>query len=93
MADETPTVIDRGPALEESGDTSDPRIRCQLCGWPPRENDLWSPRFDLLLHWFEAARHPINTETHFISENDFECLASTGVNAPGTMFPNRCYES
>ena len=23
-----------------------------------------------------------------ISENDFECFASTGVNAPGTMFPS-----
>jgi len=24
-----------------------------------------------------------------ISENDFECLASTGVNAPETMFPSQ----
>jgi hypothetical protein len=24
-----------------------------------------------------------------ISENDFECLASTGVNTPGTTFPGR----
>ena len=23
-----------------------------------------------------------------MSENDFECFASTGVNTPGTMFPN-----
>jgi hypothetical protein len=23
-----------------------------------------------------------------MSENDFECLASTGVNTPGTMFPD-----
>jgi hypothetical protein len=23
-----------------------------------------------------------------MSENDFECLASTGVNTPGAMFPN-----
>jgi hypothetical protein len=23
-----------------------------------------------------------------MSENDFECLASTAVNTPGTMFPN-----
>jgi len=23
-----------------------------------------------------------------MSENDFECFASTGVNAPGTMSPN-----
>jgi hypothetical protein len=28
------------------------------------------------------------TEMQSIKENDFECLASTGVNAPGTMFPN-----
>ena len=28
------------------------------------------------------------TETQSIRENDFECLASTGVNAPGTMFAN-----
>src|SRR5215472_14304186 len=28
------------------------------------------------------------TEVQSIKENDFECLASTGVNTPGTMFPN-----
>jgi hypothetical protein len=29
------------------------------------------------------------TETQSISENDFECLASTGVNTPETIFPIR----
>src|SRR5437660_11853708 len=28
------------------------------------------------------------TEMQSISENDFECFASTGVNTPETMFPN-----
>lgn len=28
------------------------------------------------------------TEMQSISENDFECFAWTGVNAPGTVFPN-----
>src|SRR5271157_3770844 len=28
------------------------------------------------------------TEMQSMSENDFECFASTGVNAPGTMSPN-----
>ncbi len=28
------------------------------------------------------------TETQSMSENDFECFASTGVNTPGTMSPN-----
>src|ERR1700746_2193337 len=28
------------------------------------------------------------TEMQSMSENDFECFASTGVNALGTMFPN-----
>jgi len=28
------------------------------------------------------------TEMESTSENDFECFASTGVNAPGTMLPN-----
>src|ERR1700747_469389 len=28
------------------------------------------------------------TEMQSMSENDFECFASTGVNTPGTMFPN-----
>src|SRR5215469_10421253 len=28
------------------------------------------------------------TETQSTSENDFECLASTGVNVPGTMSPD-----
>jgi hypothetical protein len=30
------------------------------------------------------------TETQSISENDFECFASTGVNTRKTMFPNLC---
>jgi hypothetical protein len=29
----------------------------------------------------------IQTEIYRTSENDFECLARTGVNAPATMFP------
>src|SRR5260370_38823389 len=29
------------------------------------------------------------TEMQSIRENDFECFASTGVNTPGTMPPNR----
>src|SRR5713101_3007670 len=29
------------------------------------------------------------TEMQSMSENDFECFASTGVNAPETMSPNR----
>ncbi len=28
------------------------------------------------------------TEMQSMSENDFECFASTGVNTPGTMFPD-----
>src|SRR5260370_37188521 len=28
------------------------------------------------------------TEIQSMSENDFECFASTGVNTPETMFPN-----
>src|SRR5229473_7398310 len=28
------------------------------------------------------------TEMQSMSENDFECFASTGVNTPGTMLPN-----
>jgi hypothetical protein len=45
------------------------------------------PRLHLFLHWLEVALHPIEpTETQSMSENDFECLASTGVNTPETMF-------
>jgi hypothetical protein len=35
----TTTIID---ALDKGGDTSDPRIRCPLCGWSPRKEDHWS---------------------------------------------------
>jgi hypothetical protein len=28
------------------------------------------------------------TEMQSVSENDFECFASTGVNTPGAMFPD-----
>ena len=31
--------------------------------------------------------------SHRMSENDFECLASTGVNTPGTMFSNSLCET
>jgi hypothetical protein len=48
------------------------------------------PGLDLLSHGFEVPRHPIDTDRiQSINENDFECFASTGVNAPGTMFPDR----
>ncbi len=33
------------------------------------------------------------TEMQSMSENDFECFASTGVNTPGTMSPNPGYPS
>jgi hypothetical protein len=35
-------VLDREPDKEESLDPSGPRIRCPLCGWSRREDDLWS---------------------------------------------------
>jgi len=47
------------------------------------------PRLDLLPHGLEVPLHPVySTDTQSMSENDFECLASTGVNTPGTMFPD-----
>ena len=47
-----------------------------------------SPSFDLLFigSKFRCIRST-PTETQSIRENDFECLASTGVNTPETMFP------
>ena len=46
------------------------------------------PRLDLLAHRLEISLRAVDpTETQSISETDFECLTSTGVNAPGTMFP------
>lgn len=45
--------------------------------------------FDLLSHGLEVRLHSIYpTEMQTISKKDFECLASTGVNRPATMFPN-----
>ena len=35
-------VLDRELEQEKSRDPSGPRIRCPLCGWSPREDDLWS---------------------------------------------------
>jgi len=37
------TVLDPGLAEEQEKDldTSGPRIRCPLCGWPPRKEDHW----------------------------------------------------
>jgi len=36
------TVIDRELDQGKSLGPSGPRIRCPLCGWSPRKNDLWS---------------------------------------------------
>jgi len=35
--------VDLDQDLEKANlDTSGPRIRCPLCGWSPRRDDLWS---------------------------------------------------
>ena len=36
------TVLDRETEKQKRDDPSGPRIRCPLCGWSPREDDLWS---------------------------------------------------
>jgi len=35
-------VVDRELEDGKNLGTSGPRIRCPLCGWSPREDDLWS---------------------------------------------------
>jgi hypothetical protein len=35
-------VLDREVEKEKSREPSGPRIRCPLCGWSPRKEDLWS---------------------------------------------------
>jgi hypothetical protein len=35
-------VLDREPDQEKSLDPPGPRIRCPLCGWSPRKDDVWS---------------------------------------------------
>jgi hypothetical protein len=35
-------VLDRELEEEKSKGPSRPRIRCPLCGWEPRKEDLWS---------------------------------------------------
>jgi hypothetical protein len=39
---ESSVVLDRDLDQEKSLDPSGPRIRCPLCGWSPRKEDLWS---------------------------------------------------
>jgi hypothetical protein len=40
--DKSSVVVDRELEEEKSHDPSGPRIRCPLCGWSPRKDDLWS---------------------------------------------------
>jgi hypothetical protein len=41
------------------------------------------PGFDLFLHWLNVSLHSTDpSEMESISENDFECFASTGVKSP-----------
>jgi hypothetical protein len=42
---------------------------------------------DCFHYGFRCIR-PTPTETQSMSENDIECFANSGVNTPGTMFPN-----
>jgi hypothetical protein len=38
---------------------------------------------DLLAHWFKAPLHPFEADPDAsMSQNDFECFASTGVESP-----------
>ena len=41
-SDDESVVLDRELDKEESHDPSVPLIRCPLCAWSPREEDLWS---------------------------------------------------
>jgi hypothetical protein len=46
-------------------------------------------RLDLFSHWIEVPLHSVHAdEMQSMRENDLECLASTAVNTPGTMFPD-----
>ena len=42
VKDDESVVIDRKPDQDKSHEPSGPHIRCLLCGWSPRKNDLWS---------------------------------------------------
>lgn len=42
VKDDQSVVIDRKPDQDKSQEPSGPHIRCPLCGWSPRKNDLWS---------------------------------------------------
>ena len=42
LLDDQSVVADRDLDLEKSVDPSGPRIRCPLCGWSPRKEDVWS---------------------------------------------------
>lgn len=38
----SPVEPTQGTGTHESGGATGPRIRCPLCGWSPRADDLWS---------------------------------------------------
>src|SRR3954449_9327721 len=42
VADNPVIVPDRDLEDDKKHDPSGPRIRCPLCGWSPRKEDLWS---------------------------------------------------
>ena len=42
VREKSSVVLDRELDEEKSLDPSGPRIRCPLCGWSPRKDDLWS---------------------------------------------------
>jgi len=42
LADKPSTVLDRELEIKKDVGPSGPRIRCPLCGWSPRKEDLWA---------------------------------------------------
>src|SRR4029077_4546138 len=49
------TVQDREHDEEKSRDPSEPRIRCPLCGWSPRQEEKWVCTWGNEGHTFEPA--------------------------------------
>src|SRR6266851_3172213 len=47
-------VLDRELDEEKSREPSDPRIRCPLCGWSPRKEDLWFCTCELEWNTFDT---------------------------------------
>lgn len=74
VRDDQSAVVDRELDHDKRLDPSGPHIRCPLCGWSPRKDDVWSCSCGHVWNTFDTGRVCPACLHHWTST---QCLACT----------------